>query len=80
MPVSRHTRTLKGLRNTRDLRAEILSLAAELAGVEDAAGRMIVIDPIIAGATIRKEWDNLLPAIVPGARSHCGGWPASSRR
>ena len=69
MPVSSQTRTLRGLRNTRDLRAEILSLAAELAGVEDAAGRMIVIDPIIAGATIRKEWDNLLPAIVPDVRA-----------
>ena len=64
-----HTRTLRGLRNKRDLRAEIVSLAAEIASVGHAGGRIIVVDPVIAEATVRKEWDSLLPAITPEVRA-----------
>lgn len=64
-----HTRTLRSLRSTRDLRAEILSLAAEIANDSHAAGRIIVVDPVIAEATVRKEWDSLLPAITSEVRA-----------
>lgn len=76
-----HTRTLPGLRNTRDLRAEMLSLAAELALTRHASGRIVVIDPIIAEKTIRKEWGHLLPAIVPEVRARLSlGFEESSHR
>lgn len=64
-----HTRILRNLSNTRELRAEILSLAAELAAAGRAAGRMLVVDPVITAATVRKEWDRLLPAIAPDVRA-----------
>jgi len=63
-----HTRVLRKLRNTRDLRAEILSLAAELSADDQAEGRMLVTDAVIAGTTVRKEWDSLLPALAPEIR------------
>jgi len=63
-----HTRILRKLRNTRDLRAEILSLAAELAADDQAEGRMLVTDAVITGTTVRKEWDSLLPALAPEIR------------
>ena len=69
MPVPLHTRTLRNLRNTRDLRAEIVSLAAELALVTHAEGRVVVVDPVVTEATVRKEWDGLLPAITPEVRA-----------
>jgi hypothetical protein len=61
-------KTLHELRNKRDLRAEILSLAAELASNE-SKGRMIVSAPIIAEVTVQQEWDRLLPAIAPEIRA-----------
>ena len=60
---------LHGLRNTRDLRAEILSLAAQLVHESHATGRLIVAQPVISEATIRKEWDTLLPAIAEEIRT-----------
>lgn len=69
MSVLLHTRTLRSLRNTRDLRAEILSLAAELVAVSHAKGRVVVVDPVINEATVRKEWDGLLPAITSDVRA-----------
>lgn len=64
-----HTRTLRRLSNTRDLRAEILSLAAQLVTATGAKGRMLVVDPVINAATVRNEWAGLLPAIAPGVRT-----------
>ena len=64
-----HTTTLRNLRNTRDLRAGILTLAAELVSLKGAEGRMILIDPAIKEATIRQEWDALLPALAPEVRA-----------
>lgn len=61
-------RTLRQLRNTRDLRAEILSLAASLAGNNQSRGRMTVTAPVISEATVREEWERLLPAITPEVR------------
>lgn len=69
MTASRRTRTLRGLRNTRDLRAEILSLAAELVTAGHADGWMLVRDPIISRATVQKEWGGLMPAIAPEVRA-----------
>jgi hypothetical protein len=66
--VSPHQVTLSKLSNTRDLRAGILSLATKLAVDGDATGRMMVVDPLINPATVRKEWEESLPAIAPGVR------------
>ncbi|MCK9489020.1 MAG: hypothetical protein M0Q42_06405 [Xanthomonadales bacterium] len=60
---------VKNLRNTRDLRAEIGSLAAELAATDQAQGRMLVVDPVIAEATVRQEWQRLLPAFAQQIRA-----------
>lgn len=62
-------RSLRNLRNTRDFRAEILSLAAVLAADVQASGRLHLVEPAIAEATIRKEWDSLLPAIAAKVRA-----------
>lgn len=56
-------RTLHRLQNTRDLRAEAISLAAELAGNDESA-KLIVASPAINPETARAEWTRLLPAIV----------------
>lgn len=69
MSESPHDATLHRLRNTRDLRAEILSLAARLVDAAGATGRLIVADPVISQATIQKEWDSLLPAIAADIRT-----------
>jgi hypothetical protein len=61
-------KTLRHLRNTRELRADTLDLAAKLAA-SDASGRMIVVDPVVSEAAIREEWDRLLPAIAPEVRA-----------
>lgn len=58
---------LRQLRSTRDLRAEILALAAELAP-QTFAGRLAVIDPVISESKVREEWARLLPAITPEIR------------
>lgn len=58
---------LRQLRNTRDLRAQILSLAADLAN-NTLRGRLKVIDPLISDATVQEEWARLLPVIVPEIR------------
>lgn len=60
-------KTLRQLRNTRDFRAEVIALAAELAS-NRFLGRITVVDPVISSATIQEEWKRLLPAIVPGVR------------
>lgn len=61
-------RTLRHLRNTRDLRAEILSLAASLAADTKSSGQMTVTAPLISATTVKEEWDRLLPAITPEVR------------
>lgn len=63
-----HHKKLSQLRNTRELRAEIMDLAARLAA-DDASGRMTVVDPIVSETAIRGEWDRLLPAIAPDVRA-----------
>lgn len=67
MAVSLH-KTLRQLRNTRDLRAEILSLAAQLATSPKAKGSITVTAPVINQGTVQEEWDRLLPAIAPEIR------------
>ena len=55
MSTPLHARTLRNLRNTRDLRAEMLSLAAELAADSQAEGQVRVIDSAITEATTAFE-------------------------
>lgn len=62
-------RTLRNLRNTRDLRAEILSLATELAALEGSDAQLIVINPVISEVTIRKEWQAAIAAIAADIRA-----------
>ena len=52
-------RTRRNLRNTRDLRADMLELAAELAAVPDQSGVLRVISPAIADDTVRSVWDTM---------------------
>lgn len=59
--------TLRRLPNTRDLRAEMLSLAARVAE-GSLQGRLTVIDPLISEAKVRDEWQRLLPAFQPSVR------------
>jgi hypothetical protein len=61
------TRTLSRLRNNRDLRAEIMGLAAALA-TNRSSGRLTVLDPVVAEATVRAEWQRMLPALAPAVR------------
>jgi hypothetical protein len=56
-------RTLNQLRNTRDLRAEAISLAADLVGNDEVA-RLVVVAPLISPQTVRDEWQRLLPAVA----------------
>lgn len=60
-------KTLRQLRNTRDLRAEILGLAASLVA-NRARGRLVVADSVINQDTVQAEWDRLLPALAPDVR------------
>jgi hypothetical protein len=60
-------RTLKHLSSTRDLRAEMLALAADLTG-NRSSGRLDVSDPVISAETVNNEWQRLLPAIAPDIR------------
>lgn len=62
-------RSLGNLRNRRDLRAEILSLAADLLVDAHATGQLIIEAPVVSEATIHEEWERLLPAIAPRVRS-----------
>ncbi len=61
-------RTLLHLRSTRDLRAEMLALAAELAHNE-GLGQLIVRNPVISHDTVRQEWDRMLLPIAEQVRS-----------
>lgn len=77
-------KTLRHLRNTRELRAGILDLAARLA-VRESSGQLSLPDPIVSEAAIREEWDRLMPALTPRVRSrmslvigHDGGDPAAT--
>ncbi|WP_374604406.1 hypothetical protein [Arenimonas sp.] len=58
-------RTLSGLRSKRDLRAEILDLAAK-ASETGKAGRLVVIQPLVASSTVQAEWDRLIPVLATG--------------
>ncbi len=63
------SRSLSQLRNTRDLRAEMLALAADLVG-NAQRGTLTVTEPAISRATVQREWDRHILAIAPeiGAR------------
>lgn len=61
-------KTLRELRNTRELRAETLDLAARLA-TNQSKGRITVVDPVIRKTTVQDEWDRLLPAIAADVRA-----------
>ncbi len=52
------------LRNTRDLRAEMLLLAGQLAAEHSSRGQITIIEPVVREITVQEEWDRLLPAIV----------------
>lgn len=65
MPTQR-IKVLQGLRNKRDLRAEILDLAATLG--PSAPGRLEIVAPVIAVQTVQAEWDRLLPALAADIR------------
>lgn len=62
-------RSLSGLRNRRDLRAEILSLAADLLTDGQASGHLTVEAPVVSEETVREEWLRLMPAITPRVRA-----------
>lgn len=62
-----HRSTLRGLRNTRDLRAEMLGLAAQLSG-NTLRACLTVVDPTISEATVQEEWARHLPALAPSVR------------
>lgn len=68
MMVAPLDRTLSRLRNTRDLRAEVASLAADLVDT-DVHGNLNIIDPAIRSTKVREEWKRLLRAIDPDIRS-----------
>jgi len=65
--VKTASRTLTRLRNNRDLRAEILGLAAALAP-NRSIGQLTVLDPVVAEDTVRAEWQRMLPALAPDVR------------
>ena len=58
---------VRQLSNTRDLRAQILSLAGNLAN-NNFKGTLRIIDPLISKNTVQEQWDRLLPVIVPKIR------------
>ncbi len=61
------TKELARVRSTRDLRAEILDLAAAaVAGNRPA--RLEVISPLISANTVRAEWKRVLPALDAAVR------------
>ncbi|HET9034217.1 MAG TPA: hypothetical protein VFN25_15095 [Dokdonella sp.] len=55
-------KSLRRLRSTRDLKAEILALAAALVG-NKSLGRLTVVDPVVNETTVRDEWGRLVLAI-----------------
>lgn len=61
-------KALRHLRNTRELRAETLDLAARLAASQ-SWGRMTLVDPVVSEAVIWEEWKRLIPAIAPEVRN-----------
>lgn len=61
-------RTLLHLRSTRDLRAEMLALAADLVNTDNRA-RLTVRGPVINPQTVQEEWDRMLLAIAEQVRS-----------
>lgn len=61
-------RTLLHLRSTRDLRAEMLALAAELQH-HDGRGQLIVRNPAISHDTVQQEWDRMLLPIAEQVRN-----------
>ncbi len=62
--ATRFSKTLRNLRNTRDFRAELLNVAAELA---DSKSTTIVriVNSAISIETVQSEWDRLMQAIKP---------------
>jgi hypothetical protein len=62
-------KTLRHLRNTRELRAEILDIAATLAVNKKQSAHLIVAAPVVSEFAIRQEWERLMPAITPGVGS-----------
>ena len=66
MAVQIH-KILRNLRNKRDLRAEMLALAADLA-TNNFPGRLTVVAPAISPGTVQDEWDRLLAVLVPAVR------------
>jgi hypothetical protein len=62
-----HHRTINP-RSTRDLRAEVMDLAATLASTTEK-GVIVIEDRRISAQTIQFEWDRLLKAFAPPLRS-----------
>lgn len=61
------TKALARVRSTRDLRAEILDLAAA-AALGNRPARLEVNSPIISANTVRAEWERVLPAFDAAVR------------
>lgn len=59
-------RTLRHLRNKRDLRAEMVDLAAMTSQL-GKPGRLVVHEPWVASATVRAEWDRVIAVLSPVA-------------
>lgn len=57
-------KTLRQLRSTRDLRAEILSAAADIASGEATSAVVTVEEPVISAETVQTEWDRAIQAIA----------------
>lgn len=55
------------VRSTRDLRAEILNLAAS-AAEDRCPARLDVIAPVISADTVRAEWERVMPAFDDAVR------------
>jgi hypothetical protein len=67
-PKTTNTRVLKGLRSTRDLRAEVLELAVS-ALTHPGLAQLDVVAPVISPETVRAEWNRVLPVLAPAVRS-----------
>lgn len=62
-----HSKQLERVRSARDLRAEILDLAATaIAG--NYPIRLVVIAPVISAHTVRAEWERVMPAFDESVR------------
>lgn len=60
-------RTNRGLRSLRDFRAEVLSLAVQVAPMH-GRGTLTLVDPVVSETTLRSEWGRLQRALAEDLR------------